>query len=154
MTHRPLQGFSIEHDIHRGIRPKLLTPTRQGTTIFARRSTDIVALDDLEVAAAHHFLHDHAAEPIGVSDLVNHLMISRRGLEIRFHKTVGRTIHEELQRVRLDRAKRLLLETDLPIPRVAEASGFASPSYLAQVFRQQYGDTPARYRRQGRTPSA
>jgi LacI family transcriptional regulator len=121
--------------------------------VVTRRSTDIVALDDPAVAAALHFLHDHAGDPISVGDLVNHLMISRRGLEIRFRKTIGRTISEELQRVRLDRAKRLLLETDLPIPNVAEASGFASPSYLAQVFRRKLGDTPAKYRRLGRTPS-
>jgi LacI family transcriptional regulator len=117
-----------------------------------RRSTDIVALDDAEVAAALHFLHDRAAEPIGVGDLVKHLMISRRGLEIRFRKVVGRTIHEELQRVRLERARRLLLETDLAVPGVAEASGFASASYLAQVFRRAFGITPARFRRQARTP--
>ena len=122
--------------------------------VVTRRSTGIVALDDLEVAAALHFLHDHAGEPIGVGDVVKHLTISRRSLEIRFRKTIGRTIHEELQRVRLVRARRLLLETDLPIPRVAEASGFASPSYFAQVFRLQFGDSPARYRRQKRTPSA
>ena len=38
--------------------------------VVTRRSTDIVALDDTEVAAALHFLHDHAGEPIGVDDLV------------------------------------------------------------------------------------
>ena len=102
---------------------------------------------------ALHFLHDHAGEPIAVGDLVGHLLISRRSLEMRFRKAVGRTIHEELQRVRLERAKRLLLETDLPIPSVAEAAGFASPSYLGQVFRRTFGVTPARYRRQGRTPA-
>ena len=120
--------------------------------MVTRRSTDIVAFDDPEVAAALHFLHDHAGEPIAVGDVVEHLLISRRSLEMRFRKAVGRTIHEELQRVRLERAKRLLLETDLPIPSVAEAAGFASPSYLGQVFRRTFGVTPARYRRQEKTP--
>ena len=80
-------------------------------------------------------------------------MISRRSLEIRFRKAVGRTVHEELERIRLERAKRLLLETDHPITRVAEAAGFASPSYLRRSFAATFGVTPARYRRQGRTPS-
>jgi LacI family transcriptional regulator len=121
--------------------------------VVTRRSTDIVALDDPEVAAALHFLHDHAGEPIDVGDLVGHLLISRRSLEIRFRKAIGRTIHQELHRVRMERAKRLLLETELPIPRVAQGAGFASPGYLAQVFRRTMGVTPARYRRQGRTPT-
>jgi LacI family transcriptional regulator len=121
--------------------------------VVTRRSTEIIALDDPEVAAALHFLHDHAGEPIGVGDLVNQLMISRRSLEIRFRRTIGRTIHDELQRLRLERAKRLLRETDLPITRVATGAGFTSPSYLAQVFHQSFGVTPARYRRQVRTPT-
>ncbi len=122
--------------------------------VVTRRSTDIVALDDSEVAAALHFLHDHAGEPIDVGDLVAHLSLSRRALEIRFRRAIGRTIHEELERMRLERARRLLLESDLPVLRVASASGFASPSYLAQVFRRRFGVTPARYRREGRTPGA
>jgi LacI family transcriptional regulator len=137
-------------------RGRVLKPRRlvvEPTCVVTRRSTDIVALDDPEVAAALHFLHDRAAEQIGVGDLVRHLLISRRSLEIRFRRVVGRTIHEELQRVRLERARRLLLETDLALPSVAEASGFASASYLAQVFRCAFQVTPARFRRQARTPS-
>jgi len=119
--------------------------------VVTRRSTDSVALDDVEVAAALHFIHDHAGESIGVDDVVSHLQISRRALELRFHRAVGRTVHRELQRVRLERAKRLLLETDLPIPAVAESAGYGSASYLAQVFREEFGSTPARYRRQTRS---
>jgi LacI family transcriptional regulator len=115
--------------------------------VVARRSTDIVTLDDPEVAAALHFIQDHATEPIAVSDIVEEVMISRRALELRFRRAIGRTLHAEIRRVRLERASRLLLETDLPISRVAEASGFGRASYLAQAFRQAYGSTPARYRR-------
>ena len=56
------------------------------------------------------------------------------------------TIHAEIQRIRLERAKRLLLETDLPTSQVAVASGFGSASYLGAMFRRQLGVTPARYR--------
>ncbi|WP_165250522.1 AraC family transcriptional regulator [Paludisphaera soli] len=119
--------------------------------VVTRRSSDIEAQGDPEVAAALHFIHDRAAEPIGVADVVDDLMISRRALEIRFRKSVGRTIHAEIQRVRLERVLRLLHETDLPIPQVAEASGFTSASYLSQVFREALGTTPARYRRRMRS---
>lgn len=116
--------------------------------VVVRRSTDIIALDDSDVAAALRFLHENAAQPIGVDDVVRHVQLSRRTLEIRFQKIVGRTIHAEIQRVRLDRAKQLLTETDFPIPKVAEATGYGSASYLGQVFRQALGTTPARFRRQ------
>jgi LacI family transcriptional regulator len=131
----------------RGPRRLLVEPLH----VVTRRSTDIEAQGDPEVAAALHFIHDRAAGPIGVADVVDHLMISRRALEIRFRKAVGRTLHAEIQRVRLERVRRLLHETDLPIPRVAEASGFTSASYLSQVFREALGTTPARYRRRMRS---
>ncbi len=115
--------------------------------VVARRSTDIVALDDLEVAAALGFIHDHAAEPIGVEDVVRHLEVSRRNIEIRFQDCIGRTIHAELQRVRLERARRFLMETDVPIPKVAESVGYRTPSYFIQVFRAEHNVTPAKYRR-------
>ena len=89
----------------RGGKPPPLKPCRllvEPLHVVTRRSTDIVAHDDTEVAAAIHFLHDHAAEPIGVAELVDQLLISRRSLEIRFRKALGRTIHEELMRIRLE----------------------------------------------------
>ena len=107
----------------------------------------MIAIDDPEVAAALAFIHDHAAEPIGVDDVVRHLQISRRNVEIRFQNLVGRTPHAELKRVRLQRARRFLIETDLPIPKIAEAVGYRTACYFIQVFRKQYDTTPARYRR-------
>ena len=79
------------------------------------------------------------------------LPISRRNLELRFQPAVGRTLHAELQRVRLERAKRLLIETDLPVPAVAQAAGYSTACYFIQVFRRAHGTTPAKYRRQLRT---
>ncbi|WP_165231950.1 AraC family transcriptional regulator [Aquisphaera insulae] len=134
-------------------RPRPARLVVEALRVVPRRSTDVIALDDPEVAAALHFLHNHAGEPIGVADVVADRLISRRSLEMRFRATVGHTIHDELQRIRLERARRLLLETDLPIPGVARAAGFSSPSYLAQVFRRALRTTPARYRRESRTPS-
>lgn len=118
--------------------------------VVTRRSTDVLAMDDREVAQALRFIHENAGQPIRVDEIVRHLAVSRRALEIRFQRSVGRSIHDEIQRAHLERAKRLLRESDLPLPKVAEAAGFTTPSYLVQVFRQQVGQTPARYRRQVR----
>lgn len=118
--------------------------------VVTRRSSDLLAIDDPDVARALRFIHQHAARAVRVDQVVRYVELSRRALEIRFQRAVGRSIHDEIQQARLDRARRLLLETDLPLPTVAEASGFNTPSYLAQVFRRHVGMTPARYRRQSR----
>ena len=119
--------------------------------VVERRSTQASAVDDPDVAAALDFIHHHAAEPIGVDDIVDQLQMSRRALELKFRDVTGRTPHHELQRVRLHRAQRLLLETDLPIPKVATAAGYGSGAYLAQVFQKQVGKTPAQYRKDHRS---
>ena len=63
---------------------------------------------------------------------------------------MNRTIHDEIQRVRLDTAKRLLATTDLAMPSIARRCGFESARRLATVFRQNTGTTPTAYRKQFR----
>ena len=72
--------------------------------------------------------------------------MSRRSLEKRFREIIGRTILEEIQLTRLERAKRLLLETTYPISKVAEIAGFGSAGYFIQFFQKQVGNTPRKYR--------
>lgn len=131
--------------IHRGTRAETITIS--AGAVAERGSTQTVDVDDLQVAAALQLIHRHATQPIGVEDIVGGLPISRRALELRFRKAVGRGPHAELQRARLLRAQQLLVQTDLPIPQVAEASGYSSGSYLAQVFQRRVAMSPAQYRR-------
>ena len=98
------------------------------------------------MAAALRFIHDNAGRPIRVYDVTAALADGRRTLEIRFRQALGHSIGAEIKRPRLERARRMLLETDLPLPKVAEATGFGSPSYLAAVFHRELGVTPIKYR--------
>jgi LacI family transcriptional regulator len=118
--------------------------------VVARRSTDIEAIKDRTVAAALQAIRGRRAQNFTIKSLADNLSVSRRHLEIRFRKEVGRTILSEIQRSRLEHAKRVLQETDLAIDKVAEASGYSSSSYMIQVFRKKFGMTPARFRAQYR----
>ena len=113
--------------------------------VAARCSTDVVAQDDRLVAAALRFIHDNAQRAIQVREVVDHTGVSRRSLERRFTAAIGRTILQELTRSRLDRAKRLLLETDLSIEQVALAAGF-SAQRMTHAFRHGEGTLPHLYR--------
>jgi LacI family transcriptional regulator len=119
--------------------------------VVQRRSTESSAVDDPDVATALHMIHTLATKQLTIDEIVNHLNVSRRMFEIRFRRSVGRTPHQELRRVRLLRAQQLLLETDNTIADVALAAGFCSPAHLGQVFRKDLGKTPAQYRRESRT---
>lgn len=131
-----------------GRRPPRMPIYVRPTHVVTRQSTDIIAVADPDVSAAAAFIRDHAAENIGAAKVVRALNVARRGLERRFRELLGRTILQEIQRVRVERAKHLLAETDLPMPIVASRSGFSTPQRLAVVFRQVAGQSPLAYRRQ------
>ncbi len=109
-------------------------------------STDAVAIDDRAIATALEFILKTKGRGIKVEDVARHAKLSRRDLDARFGAGVGRTVLTEIQRVRLEHAKRLLEETDYPIPHVAEHAGYSSASYMVQVFRNRLDMTPAKYR--------
>jgi LacI family transcriptional regulator len=127
--------------------PKIQIPP---VAIITRRSTDMTAVADVEVAEALRFIREHAAGPMGVSEVLKHVTVSRRQLERRFRASLGRSMLDEIRRCRVERARQLLLETDLTIPQVATASGFSSASYLTVVFGETAGETPGSFRQRYR----
>jgi LacI family transcriptional regulator len=114
--------------------------------VVTRRSSDIVASDDEEASRALSYIRDHACRGLQVVDVLSHMVMSRASLQQRMKHAVGRTIHQEIQRVRLGRVKDLLSMSDLTIKQVAREGGFASVQYMTRVFRAMTGETPARYR--------
>jgi LacI family transcriptional regulator len=120
--------------------------------VTARRSTDIVAVGDRHVASALRFIRDNFRQAIAIENVVEAAAISRRNLEIRFQRILGRSIREEIQRARLTWSKKLLLETNLSVEKIANDSGFSSLSYMSSVFRRVLNIAPAQYRLQSRTP--
>jgi LacI family transcriptional regulator len=126
--------------------PILIQPTQ----VIVRQSTNTLAIADEDLARAVAFIRDHAQEPIQVSDILRDVPVSRSWLERRFQETLGRSPAAEIRRVHLERAKRLLADTDMPVPDVAIAAGFRSREYLAYAFKQATGLSPREYRTQVR----
>ncbi len=114
--------------------------------IATRQSTDVLAIDDRNVARAVHFIRQHACDGIKVKDVLKAVPHSRTLLEGRFKKLIGRTPHEEILRVRLDRVKQLLTETELPLEQIAERAGFPHVEYLSVAFRREVGMPPSKFR--------
>jgi LacI family transcriptional regulator len=117
-------------------------------TVVTRRSTEALAIDDAEVAAAARFVRDQACRGIRVPDVAAVIHVSRSTLERKFTSVVGRTVHAEIQRVRIERAGQLLATTNLPMKQVALRSGFRNLPYMTTLFRRRFGCTPAKWRRQ------
>jgi LacI family transcriptional regulator len=115
--------------------------------VVTRQSTDVLAVDDADVAAALRHIRQNAVKGLSVKQLLEEVPVNRRTLERRFISVLGHTPLEEIRRIRMERAK-VLLQTDLPIYEVASQCGFATPEYMATSFLQAMGMTPTAYRRQ------
>ena len=116
--------------------------------VVVRRSTDVIASEDPEVNRAVSFIRGHGGRPPSVAEVLAHTDLSRAALQQRMRKVLGRTVHEEIERVRLARVTELLVRSDLTIKQVASQTGFSSVQYLTRVFRAAVGETPARFRHQ------
>ena len=114
--------------------------------LVPRQSTDTVAVADPVVSRAMRFIRERAAKGIGVLDVARHAEVSRSTLEARFKHCLGRTVHGEMERVRLEAARRLLTTTKLPLEAVAQRAGYSSAQYLSAVFRRQLGHPPGQLR--------
>ncbi|NLF99670.1 MAG: helix-turn-helix domain-containing protein [Lentisphaerae bacterium] len=162
LAHIPISGIQVSAEqigyraaqwldgLMRKRKPQRHTLLIPPAGITARRSSDTLAIDDPALAKAIRFIRTHAERPITVTDVAAQAGLSRRALERRFETALGRTPAAEIRRCRMEQAKTLLETTDLPVPDVAEQSGFGSPEYLAAVFRRAFGLTPLKYRRVAR----
>ena len=116
--------------------------------VVTRHSTSIFAIDEPIVTGALHYIRNNLAAPLRVGDIADKLVVSRRVLEQKFRSLLGRSLLDEIHRVRVEHAKELLATTELLISEVAKQSGFSTPQRMATVFRKLVGDSPGDYRRQ------
>lgn len=114
--------------------------------VTSRQSTDLLAVEDPVILDTLTFIRDRAAKGIGVSDVLAMAPLSRRALELRFRRAVGRSIDQEIRRVRIQKAQRLLHTTDMSMAEVASRSGFPSAQRLTAVFTRLVGESPTSYR--------
>lgn len=123
------------------------------THVVARRSSDVIAQEDPTVAVALQVIRNRAGQLLKIPEVVEKCGVSRRTLERRFHRAIGRSILSEITRCHVEQAKLLLLETNLPLRQVAAFAGFGSLKSFRRIFHQREGMTSASFRRQSRTDS-
>lgn len=116
--------------------------------VAERLSTDTLAIDDPHMLQAVAYLSEHACEDINVENILKEVPIARRALERKFMQYLGRSPVQEIRRIRINHARKLLAKTNLSMQEVAEACGYASYTYLGNVFKNETGISPGKYRRE------
>lgn len=125
----------------------------EGLGVVTRPSTDVLSIEDKSVALALKFIREQACTGIFVSDVLKHAFTSRSQLEKKFRRFIGRSPQAEIRRVQVAKIRQLLVETDLPLKKIAEFTGFEHVEYLSVVFKRFMSDSPGSYRKrmQGET---
>lgn len=115
--------------------------------LVVRDSTDFFAVADELVASALRFIAEHGHRDIGRTDVARAVSTEPRTLHRRFLRVIGRSVVQEIRRVRIERAKRELAQTRRSISDIARAVGFGRRMRMYDVFRRVLGVTPSEYRR-------
>jgi LacI family transcriptional regulator len=121
--------------------------TNEPTHIVTRQSTDILAVNDPDVAAALHFIRTNFNRPIHVNDVVKQSTVSRRSLEVKFRNYIKHSIADEIMRVKVDQITRMLLESDMSMERIADCLAFYSSGGMTKAFKRIMGVNPLAFRR-------
>jgi LacI family transcriptional regulator len=143
-------GYEAAELLDQLMQGQTLAPTERflpPVGVCTRQSTDVLAIDDPQTAAAVRFIREHACQGASVTDVLRAVPQSRTVLERKFRKYLGRSPQAEIRNVQIKRAKQLLAETDLKLERIAELTGFQHPEYLSVVFKRETGQTPGQFRR-------
>jgi len=136
----------LDRMMRTGYRPRrhLLLPPGN---LVARRSSDIAAVGNPQVARAITFILNNADKLISVQDVLRVVPIGRRTMEMQFMALFGRTPRRQIQYVHVERAKSLLGQYNLSIAGIARLSGFPTRPAFDRVFKRTAGCTPGEYRR-------
>lgn len=105
----------------------------------------------LRLAALLARIDRHLAEPLDVERIAAWADVSSPTLQRWFRASLGCPVGAHVTRLRLERARELLLGTDLPIAAVGEQVGVTDPNYFARLFRHHHGAAPGAWRREHRS---
>ena len=96
---------------------------------------------------ARKWLRANFCEPFDIQQVAAHLGCSARMLQISYKAVFGRTIRDDVVEMRLERAKKLLRDTDMPILRIPERCGSDAPNHFLRLFKERTGMTMLQWRR-------
>jgi LacI family transcriptional regulator len=133
--------------IMEGRKPAQMDLRIEPVGVVTRHSTDVLAINDKNVAAALSYIREHACRGTSVEAVLKHAAASRSQLEKKFRRFLGRSPQSEIRRVQVARIKQLLVETDFPLKKIADLTGFEHVEYLSVVFKRFTAETPGGYRK-------
>lgn len=119
--------------------------------VVIRQSSDIVAVDDKQVAAAIQYIRKNSNRLIGVENICEQVSVSRRQLERKFRKALKQSINQQIRIHRAEQVAKMLLQSNLTISQIALALGFNGLHHMGRLFKSVKGMTPQQFRKRHRS---
>lgn len=141
------RGAEILDQLMRG-KPAPKEPIRiPPAGLIVRKSSDLIAVNHPGIARSLRFMLEHCHEPIRVSDLAKAASMSVRNFHQAFVDNLGRSPGNELHRVRIERAKTLLANSNEKMDAVGEMCGYESGNSFWVAFKRSTGVSPKEYQK-------
>ncbi|MEU3001442.1 helix-turn-helix domain-containing protein [Streptomyces sp. NPDC006863] len=143
------------HLVHRDLGADCAAATARRTVMPLRRDggqaqfiepPETAATGSTLLGPTLHWMAGNLHRPLTLADIAGHAAMSVRSLNRHFRAQTGTTPQQWLLRARVRRAQQLLETTDLPVERIADASGFGSAVTLRHHFARVAGTSPHAYR--------
>ena len=125
--------------------------TLEALSAYIQLKGMILATEQTDAQKLALYLDEHYMEKLSLASISRHLHIGRTKLcAIAKELSGGETLSYLIARRRIDAAKRLLLQSNMPISAVAESVGISDYNYFSKVFRSMTGTTPSTFRKKVR----
>ncbi len=130
-----------------GVKPDSFDVRIDPLEVVTRQSTDLFAIRDRCIASALAFIRERACSGVTVEQVLQHASASRSLLEKKFREHLGMSPHAVIRKMRVTKIKQLLYETDYPLKKIAELTGFEHVEYMCVLFKRATGISPGEYRK-------
>lgn len=140
-----LANASARYIFHQSLRP-------HGSSQNPLSAEPVGGIAPSSVRAAIQIMEEHLEDPISIPEICERINVSQRQLGRLFTRYVKRPPALYYRDIRLDRARGLVTQTELPMSEVAIAAGFASQVHFSRAYRERFGLTPRSDRIEGRVP--
>ncbi len=139
----------VEHDfgVLARVRIEMLRANRPAARrgAVAAKRPDVVVLSD-RIEASILWIKSNHAGSVSISELARRASMSERNFLRRFKAEVGQTPREHLAKVRMENAQLLLIQTDLPVDKIARRCGLFNGDHLRRYFMKHFSVSPVEYR--------
>lgn len=116
-------------------------------SVVPRKSTDTLTHPCGLIRDVLIYIHRHLDRPLGASEVAEACAIARTTLDRNFRKVIGHSIGSEILNQRMQLAKRLLRDCELPLKTIAARCGFCNQAFFSTVFKSNTGRTPSQWRK-------